>query len=540
MRLEENSYAYLNEVCEDYRSITGELTLSYSSTVKPWLEDAIAGLFADLLEVLPLGRFRNYLMDAIFTFISHLSYAMDSILNGRFYFDSNYLVKDDFGEIHSDVINLSRELLSQGFIKDINYGLFFNDEPKTFRFSASYGDFLIKNSDSGGPPGGGGVSGSSFTSREEALMKCLGEGIERACGGFYKEKDLVKGSYDDLKNRGLNLVNPLSFVSFSEKQYKKNPSLAARRVKENSFLKWVLGNSLITGEEVLVPAQAVYVPYSYDKNEAFIRSNITTGAAVYTEKKEAIYRGLCEVVERDAFIIYYLNKIKLPEIDIEKSFDGKLKSIFKTLKRYNLEIHVLDSTTDIFIPTFLTLVIDRTGLGPALTSGNKSDFDVEKAVLGSMVEALKSRAWAVRILREKELIEEFEKAKDKIISLKHRAFYWTHIERIKDAEFYFGGPKKILNPEKCDLNSDQKLEKALEYFNSNKMELVMVDTSIPQVKKMGFFSVMIMAPELHHMHLWEEYKCFGGKRLYEVPVKMGYLKKPKEEEGMNLVPHLFP
>lgn len=462
---------------------------------------------------------------------------IEDVLGNKLYITQDE--SDELADIGPEIKKLAQGLIGDGIIKNIQYGIFFNDEPKIFRFSTSYGDFLYKNSDSGGPPSsGGGTSGSSFTDRSEALMKCLGEAMERTCGGFYKKKDLTIGSFDELIKRGLNAVDPETFSTLSEKQFLKNPRVSGRRPTRQVGMNWAWGKSLLTGKKILVPAQTVYVPYQYYEGEAFIRSNITTGAAVYTEKNEAIYRGLCEVIERDAFIISYLNKLPLPEVDLENSFGGELNPILKSIKRYNLEAHVLEITTDIPIPTFMTLIIDRTGFGPALTVGNKSDLDVKKAVSGSLVEALKTRPWVYRIMREKKPVS--ADMNDNITTLEHRALLWAPLDMIKKIEFFVGGKKKIINEGEIITDSGKKLEKALAYFKNNNMEVVAVDTTIPEVKKYGFISFTVISPWLHHMHLQEKYKCLAGKRLYEVPVKLGYFDEPKTEEGLNPIPHPFP
>ena len=437
-------------------------------------------------------------------------------------------------------LGFAQKLVADGIIDGIGYSINFNDEPKVFTFTAAYGGLLKKISDSGGPVDGV-ASGSSVTSRNEALMKCLCEAIERTCGAYFKKKDFITASYEELKKKGLNALDPRSFAGFSEKQIQEKKYLKDRRVTADSVLGWVWGKSLITGEKIFVPAQLVYVPYKYERNEAVIRLPLTTGAAIYTEENEAMYRGLCEAVERDAFMIHYLNKLSPPIVDLENSLRGEFKPLLKTFKKYNLEIRVLDITTDIAIPTFTTLAIDRTGIGPAVSVGNKADFDVKNAIKGSIEEALKIRQWArQQLITSPEVMKEARNNPDKIDTLGKRCLFWAPLNAIGEIEFFLRGPRKIINDiEKTPESGKEKLKKALEYFKANS-EVVAVDTTIPEIKKYGFHSRMMLSPELHHLHLWEGFKCLGGRRLYETPVKLGYFDKPKKEEELNPTPHPFP
>ena len=465
--------------------------------------------------------------------------AIENVGDSQFY--SKVKIDNNFFEVKPELVKLAEDLANEGVLGELTYGINFNDEPRVFSFGVKYGDFLKNNSDAGNPPGES-ASGSSLYDINEALVRCLGEAAERTCGAFYKNRDLVFSSRKKLSDGGSNTVNPRDFASFSTKQLANLEYLSRARVDDKSLFKWAMGKSLVTGKKIYVPAHLLYVPYKYEVGESFIRLSITTGAAIYTEKNEAIYRGICEIVERDAFMIFYLNKLSPPIIDLESSFDGELKTITKLFKRHNLECYVLDFTTDIPIPTFATVIIDRTGIGPAVNVGNRSDLNAKKAVIGSIEEALKSRPWIrANFAKEPELVEKMQnESGQKIKTLKERCAYWYPLKMIEQIEFWMKGPKEILNANAIPSSADDKLKKVLEYFHHSNSEVLVVETTIAPIKKLGLSAFMVLIPEAQPLYLWEEYKCLGGKRLYEVPVKLGYFDKPKKEEELNPVPHPFP
>lgn len=457
----------------------------------------------------------------------------ENLMGETLYAKVDYSIDDD---VDDNLKSFARRLTEDGILKDLQYKINYNDEPKFFTFSGYNGD-LLKTSDSGGSSWGG-ASGCSLKGRNEALIKCLGEITERACNAFYKKGDFVISSFRDLKNKKINAINPVDFVSFTDKQVADFPYLGKRRIKDDSILKWVWGKSLITGKKILIPAQTVYVPYKYDDNEAVIRSQITTGAAIYTDSSEAIYRGLCEVIERDAFMIAYLNMLPLPIVDLENSFSGELKWIVKLFKRYNLELYVLDATSDIHIPTFAILIIDRTGIGPAVTTGNKCGFDSKDSILGSIEEALKVRAWSRYHMADKEAVLEAKKNFKAMRIQEQRCLFWSTIDMIDKISPFLKGPKKIINS--FDYKKEKKLDAAIELIKKAGLEPFAVDITMPQAKKYNLVAYMVLIPQAQPLYLWEEQKCINGQRLYEVPVKLGYFDKPKKEEELNLVPHPFP
>jgi ribosomal protein S12 methylthiotransferase accessory factor len=59
-------------------------------------------------------------------------------------------------------------------------------------------------------------------------------------------------------------------------------------------------------------------------------------------------------------------------------------------------------------------------------------------------------------------------------------------------------------------------------------------------KKFNEFEIVkVVIPSLHPLYLNEKYKCFGGERIYDIPVKLGYYEKPLKEEELNQIPHFF-
>ncbi len=134
-------------------------------------------------------------------------------------------------------------------------------------------------------------------------MKTVGEGLERFCLCVYREKHFLLSTFDKISQKALS---PLSFAGISPSQRQANPRL---KIDEKSVFRWVEGFSLYDKKKVFIPAQLVYVGYKYHPQEPMIREQISTGAAAADSFKGALYKGICEAVERDAFMITYFNKL---------------------------------------------------------------------------------------------------------------------------------------------------------------------------------------------------------------------------------------
>jgi len=445
------------------------------------------------------------------------------------------------------VKKLMEVLFKQKIIKNIMELENYNDEPKIFCFVSVLEDtstfFDAKMSVES--------SLSADSDRDTAIIKSVCEAAERFSAGFYKEKKFIKTSYNKVSSKA---INPLSFVGISENQ--RNESGVGKglnqkfKIKETSVFNWIRGKS-IDGKNVLIPAQLVYCPYNFRHypEEPIILLPITTGIAAGQSFEDALYRGICESVERDAFMITWLNKLSPPVIDLNSIEDEEMKKIVESAKRYNLEIYAIDMTTDIKIPSVLSVIIDRTGIGPAVMVSAKTSLNLKEAIVGAIQEGLSGRiVRRSKIARSPDSIklraDYFLENPSEIKTFHDRMIYWTKTDMIEKIEFLLKGQrKKITSTELFNYiaSSDgERVNIVLDTIKNNGLNGYWIDITYPAFKKSGLRVVKFISPELHPLNMTERIKYLGGDRLYSVPVSMGYYKKPLLPEELNSVPHPFP
>lgn len=437
-------------------------------------------------------------------------------------FDKNEL------DTKSALRNASKFLKFKKVVKNFYRSLNFNDEPKLFQYAC----VMKSPSFIWGDNKGEDISSGIAIDEDRAKIKALGEAIERYCLSLCS-KDLKKASLKELDNRALDIK---TVVNFSPRQL-KNKRFKECRINENDVFEWVKGYSITKRKTVFIPAQLVFVPYKHFNKEKIIREPITTGAACSTSLSGAIYRGICEIIERDAFMITYLNRLKVPLIDVENSHNMKIKNLANYFKRYRLEIYVFDITTDIKIPSVMSILIDRTGMGPAVSVGLSADLDYEKAVLKSMEEAQHSRPWIRTMLFEGKQLNKPSKHLD----LDERAVLWSDIKMIRYLDFLLKNKEvKKMGKHKKYKGTLKMLKKTLEIFNKKNIEILFVDVTTPPAVKIGFKTVKVIIPQMQPLYLTEHLKYLGGRRLYEVPKLLGYRKTEIKEENLyTTIPHPF-
>ncbi|MCH8325950.1 MAG: hypothetical protein IIB83_05235, partial [Bacteroidetes bacterium] len=121
-----------------------------------------------------------------------------------------------------------------------------------------------------------------------------------------------------------------------------------------------------------------------------------------------------------------------------------------------------------------------------------------------------------------------------------RLLYWCPKEKIKNILFWTSGsvknydefPKyKIFDKKK------EQLENLLEFFRENKYQVIYKEILEKKIrgKLDGMAVVMVKSPQLQPLYLKESLPAFGGKRIKEVPLKIGV----KSVKQLNLEPHPF-
>lgn len=413
--------------------------------------------------------------------------------------------------------NLSKELLSllteQEILKNISIPDNYPDEPQMYR----YGSQLLSTKQfSDGHINNSSASGFSFFDKELALLKCLVEAAERFCTMCYRKKDLVVSTYGDLKKPA---INPAIFPK--------------AKLSSGSKFQWSVGINLITREKTYIPAQLIYYTYLFIKDEPRLTELNSTGAAGGFEKDITILRGIYEIIERDAFMTMYLAKLPCPPIDLGKIKNANVQKIVTAANRYNLEIKVFDITNDLKIPSFMGMVIDRTGLGPCVSFGLKSSLNPLIAILGCMEEAFHSRPWARSQLNLRKS-NKFKIKPDNIRFLNERLLFWLSPTMLQNLTFLTDQPTKPIQLGSTQLTIKTELQKVLDLLNEKKCEVFFVDTTLPQLKKSGFFACKIIIPQLQPLYLNETTREVRVNRLKNAALYKG-IKKMK----VNTIPHPF-
>lgn len=260
-------------------------------------------------------------------------------------------------------------------------------------------------------------SGKGLT-KEQCKISAIMEGIERYCAEERNNRDIIlKKSIAELRTN-YNIVEP------------KELNILNQSISENDEIEWILGYDLIAKSEVYIPAANVCYPYNFRKHKYPLR-NYTTGLAAGNTYLEALFHGLCEVIERDAAAMNIIFK-KGISVDIHTIKNKTIRKIIERItKTEGLKLYVKYITTEeINVPVFQVLIDDTFLRNPLYISGGYGAHpNKEIALINALNEAILSRAGTISGGRED--LEKFLKAKENFSyeEYKEKYRYWFDQEK---------------------------------------------------------------------------------------------------------------
>ena len=376
-------------------------------------------------------------------------------------------------------------------------------------------------------------TGFSFFSKDRALWAGIGEAIERrSISHFSPEKgDYLDSTLEKLGSDALT-IDPVAFPGISPeiRRAEGYPNHRLAFSQKDKF-RFVRGYSVTDEKLIWIPLQLVSFRHHQDFEEPLLRSIVSSGAATHITKEKALLGGILELIERDAFMISWLNELSPEYLELDEN-DSELKEVVSLFKRYRIEYHAVRLSTDFAgVHVVVGIAIDRSGVGPAVCIGASAKFDLKEAILAAFTEMAASR-YFIRMAYEtakKEKIDlNFPNRKE--IGRDERLLYWCVPERIPKIDFFLKGVRHPFREyaKSSTLSTKQQLIALIEQFREKKLELAYVETTPPSARKeLGLTTLFITAPQLQPLFLKEYPKHTWGERLFSVPKKLGLSPRQK-------------
>jgi oxazoline/thiazoline synthase len=351
----------------------------------------------------------------------------------------------------------------------------------------------------------------------QAKVSGLCEAIERYSGIYEGNESRLEARYADL---GDQAIHPSTLLHFSEKQYahriERNQTAHGSKqfipmpFDETHQSDWTPVWSLTTGARKYVPTAFCYYGYSLPADHRFCIAD-SNGNAAGSSMEDAIFQGFLELVERDAVALWWYNQIRRPGVDlagIDDTYFAQLRDYYRSIQR---EFWVLDLTSDLGIPVFGAISRRIEGQYELPFTGLGAHLDPRIALMRAISE--------MNQLLHPHQTEPLAENKDSMMS-----------SSTADLTCLLPDPRVPLQQfadyrylPTDDLRDD--LNACLNVLSTLGLEMLVLDQTRPDI---GLPVVKVIVPGLRHF--WPR---FGAGRLYDVPIKLGWLSHPLNEDELN-------
>ena len=415
-----------------------------------------------------------------------------------------------------------------------------NDRPKIPNFGLTLNKTARKTD---GRSEVGAAFGANL-SAEDALSKTIGETLERYFLSIYERAAMQYGSFASLSSRGRSVLDITRLNTFLPFQKKAFPEFVSN---VDTPFYWVMGEQYPRGKRALLPAQLVFWNYRHDaspegKKEAVLARPTTSACAGHFSKEEAVLAGLLEHIQRDGFLIFWLNHISPPLLNVPLLNDPDVTGLVEYAKRYRLEMKFVNTTSDIRVPSVTCVVTDAASPeGPVISLGSATGFDVKDLFLHSALEALAVNNYAdahpTYIFPET-----YTPFLDERIGREQRLTAWKGPRMAERFAFFVSGklqdPRELFALSEGRQSPSEQLKHVEHEFErlGEGYEIFVYEVRDAVLDALGYHVVRTLVPQLMALHLNEYAATLDSKRVREVPEKLGY--KPSSQ--MNPWPHPFP
>jgi oxazoline/thiazoline synthase len=369
-----------------------------------------------------------------------------------------------------------------------------------------------------------GLSGGSFgkgSTAEQGEASALMEAIERYSGIFQGDEIRAKRRFADFPSGEAIAPNDVLLFSDAQVRQAQAPAVASDAPKgilalfdRSARIEWSPVWSLRDARFKYLPTTMLY--FFYRGAPAFAADS--NGCAAGNTLEEAIVQGFLELIERDAYAIWWYNRLRRPELDLGRFDDPYVRDLHKQLAQTGRRLWVLDVTSDLAIPTFVAVTHWMQDGRENIEFGSGAHFDARIALLRALTEL--NQFLSLGLMGggtgEKSSLDGVAPFR-----LEDHPYLTPSGDPTAPREFgaKFG-----------HLDTRAQVMACVSLAKQAGLDFLVLDQTRPDIEAPV---VRVIVPGLRHF-----YRRFAPGRLYDVPVRLGLRDRPLEENELNPIhPH---
>jgi ribosomal protein S12 methylthiotransferase accessory factor len=380
------------------------------------------------------------------------------------------------------------------------------------------------------------TAGKGETERE-AMLGAIGEALERYCSYQHDASAVFTATAAEL---GAAAIRPADFVLYSDRQY-ATPGFNYARPGDETPIGWIRAVELPNRTEAFAPSSLIHLYFDVAGPNGFFCPPTSNGLAAGPSLNAAILGGLYELIERDAFLVCWMNRLPARRVD-DSSLGGVAASITAHYARFGVEAHVFDITTDIPVTAMMALAVDRSGDGPAVVVGLGCHLKPAVALTKALMEVCQVRPSQSLKFAKDHPAESIKRYQD-VKTLEDHASFAGISAHLHEFDFLLSqGHSWALAdvPDRSSGDTSIDLETVIHALRAAGCRVGYVDLTTPDVAPYDVRVVRAIATGLQPIHFGFGEERLGGRRLFETPARMGHGPERRREDDLNPCPHPLP
>jgi ribosomal protein S12 methylthiotransferase accessory factor len=363
---------------------------------------------------------------------------------------------------------------------------------------------------------------SSGKGKTDAQSRASGfcEAIERYSFIYQGDEPRKEATLAEL---GDEAIHPERCLHFSETQYANRDELNTESIGHDWIpmrfdphrpIEWTPLWSLTHECHKFLPTAYCYLWYRLPEDHDFCRAD-SNGNAAGNTLEEAILQGFLEVVERDSVSMWWYNGLQRPVVDLASFKDPYFQSLEQFYCDIGREMWVLDLTSDLGIPVMAAVSRKIKGAAERLIIGYGAHLDPTIAITRALTEM-------------SQVGLELDKVPDEKVD--PDSAEWLLGANLENKPYLVPDPSSPARQSKDfkshwtgDIRDD--VLAAVAAARQHGLEVLVLDLTRPDI---GLNVVKVVVPGMRFF-----WRRFAPGRLYDVPVKMGWLNEPTPESGLN-------
>jgi oxazoline/thiazoline synthase len=371
-----------------------------------------------------------------------------------------------------------------------------------------------------------GLSGGSFgkgSTAEQGEASALMEAIERYSGIFQGDEIRMVRRFTDFPAG--DAIHPNDVLLFSDAQYQHHQAQGsdshdgqvAIPFDPSAKIEWSPVWSLRDERFRYLPTGLLYFFY---RGPGYSFRADSNGCAAGNTLAEAIVQGFLELIERDAYAIWWYNRVQRPQVDLGALDDSYIRDLKSLLAETGRRVWVLDVTNDLGVPSFVTMAHWTETGQEFIDFGSGAHFDARIAVLRAMTELNQFLSIGLMGMRD---------ARPERQAPNHGPHEAPAPFRLRDHPYLIPAETAAVRPDFAlkfgAFDVREQVAACVDVARRAGLDFLVLDQTRPDIEVPV---VRVIVPGLRHF-----YRRFAPGRLYDVPVKLRWRDRPLSEHELN-------